>query len=194
MMVRTTHAIGWVLAGALATSGCFGAQAKTVPEIPPLDMPVAPPRRVVSNQPVTLPPAEMPGDPVRDQPSQLAPPPTTRADTPRAAEPPKPPSVEPPKAADDSAKVPIPPSTLQTTPTQREVEVERRVRVQLTQATSDLSRINYQALNADARTQYDTAKRFVAQSEDALRAKNLVFANNLAEKAAALAAQLVIRR
>ena len=32
---------------------------------------------------------------------------------------------------------------------------------------SDLNRINYQALNADARTQYDTARRFISQAEDA---------------------------
>ena len=48
-------------------------------------------------------------------------------------------------------------------------------------------------LNADAQTQYDTAKRFIRQAEDALRAKNLVFAKNLADKAAALAAQLAGR-
>jgi len=60
----------------------------------------------------------------------------------------------------------------------------------LTRATTDLNRIDYRALNADARTQYDTAKRFVTQAQEALRAKNLVFARNLADKAAALAVQL----
>ena len=39
-------------------------------------------------------------------------------------------------------------------------------------------------------TQYDTAKRFIRQAEDAMRTKNLLFAKNLADKAAALAAQL----
>jgi hypothetical protein len=41
----------------------------------------------------------------------------------------------------------------------------------LTRATTDLNRIDYRALNADARTQYDTAKRFVTQAQEALRAK-----------------------
>jgi hypothetical protein len=68
--------------------------------------------------------------------------------------------------------------------------VERRVRILIAQAYNDLNRVNYQALNADARNQYDTAKRFATQAEDALRARNLVFASNLADKAAALAAQL----
>jgi protein-disulfide isomerase-like protein with CxxC motif len=45
-------------------------------------------------------------------------------------------------------------------------------------------------LNADAKIQYDTAKRFIRQADDALRAKNLVFAKEVAAKAAALAAQL----
>ena len=54
----------------------------------------------------------------------------------------------------------------------------------------DLSRIDYRLLNADAKTQYDTAKRFIRQADDAMRAKNLVFAKSLADKAAALAAQL----
>jgi hypothetical protein len=113
-----------------------------------------------------------------------------------AAEPPKPepPPVETAKTPEEPVKPAPPPATLQTTPTQRELEVERRVRTMLTQATNDLNRTNYQALNADGRTQYDAAKGFVRQAEDALKAKNLPFASNLADKAAVLAAQLVSGR
>jgi hypothetical protein len=192
MMVRRAHAIGWVLAGAVATSGCLGAQAKTLPEIPPLEMPAPPPRHVEVSQQEAPAPVSLPDEPSPTQPSRQVPP--QRTDAPRPAEPkPGTPPAEPPKPVDDIAKPPVPATTLQTTPVQREVEVERHVRTQLTHASTDLNRINYQALNTDARTQYDTAKRFVAQAEDALRAKNLVFANNLAEKAAALAAQLLSR-
>ena len=60
-------------------------------------------------------------------------------------------------------------------------------------ANADLNRIDYRALNSDARTQYDTAKRFVLQAERALHEKNLVFAKSVADKAAALAAQLAGR-
>lgn len=194
MMVRRGYTLGWVLAGALTASGCLGAQAKTIPEIPPLDVPAAPPRHVEATEPDMPPPLSLPDEPSPSQPSRQAPVPAQRADAPRAAEPkPGTPVVEPPKASEEGAKPPVPPSTLQTTPTEREVEVERRVRQQLTHASGDLSRIDYQALDSDARTQYDTAKRFVAQAEGALRARNLVFANNLAEKAAALASQLVSR-
>ena len=57
-------------------------------------------------------------------------------------------------------------------------------------ATAELSRIDYRALNPDARTQYDTAKRFIRQADDAIRSKNLVFAKSFADKAATIAAQL----
>ena len=80
--------------------------------------------------------------------------------------------------------------TLQTTPAAEQGEVERAIRATMTRAGGDLNRIDYRALNADARTQYDTAKRFIQQAEDAIRMKNLPFAKNLADKAAVLAAQL----
>jgi hypothetical protein len=107
---------------------------------------------------------------------------------------PEPARTEPPadvaKPAEDISR---PPTTLQTTPAQQEGDVERRIRTLLSQAMNDLNRINYQALNVDGRTQYDTAKRFVSQAEEAVRAKNLVYGSNLAEKAAALASQLAGR-
>ena len=76
---------------------------------------------------------------------------------------------------------------------QREEEVERRIQGVLGQAKGDLNRVNYQNLNSDGRMQYDLAKRFVSQSEEALKAKNLVLANSLAEKASTLATQLLGR-
>jgi hypothetical protein len=86
--------------------------------------------------------------------------------------------------------VQAPATTLQTATTSEQGEVERTIRATMVRATGELSRIDYQALNADARSQYDTAKRFVQQAEDAIRIKNLPFAKNLADKAAVLAAQL----
>jgi len=68
--------------------------------------------------------------------------------------------------------------------------LERGIRASIQRAGIDLNRIDYRLLSADAKTQYDTAKRFIRQSDDAVRAKNLVFAKSLADKAAALAAQL----
>ena len=59
--------------------------------------------------------------------------------------------------------------------------------------TRDLSRIDYRALSVDAQAQYDIAKRFTEQADEAMKAKNFVFAEQLADKAAALAAQLLKR-
>jgi len=78
-------------------------------------------------------------------------------------------------------------------PTTAEGDMERQIRATVQRANADLNRIDYRALNKDARIQYDTAKRFIRQADDAIRAKNLLFAKNLAEKAATLAAQLSSR-
>jgi hypothetical protein len=71
--------------------------------------------------------------------------------------------------------------------------VERGIRASIARANADLNRVDYRALNSDARNQYDTAKRFIRQAEDAMHAKNLVFAKSVADKSAALAAQLAGR-
>ena len=176
----------FVVASAAAAS-CAHAQAKTVIDLPPLEMPSAPPRVVEANEPqppaVIALPDEAPPT-IRTRPA-----PAPRAETPRQPEPPRvEATTEPPKPVDEPK--PAPPTTLQTAPTQREAEMERRVRGLIARATADLGRVAYQSLNADARNQYDTARRFATQAEDALKAHNVVFANNLADKAAALAAQL----
>jgi hypothetical protein len=67
------------------------------------------------------------------------------------------------------------------------------VRADIARATADLARIDYRLLGPDERTQYDTAKRFISQADAAVQSRNLVFAANLADKAAALAGQLAGR-
>ena len=51
----------------------------------------------------------------------------------------------------------------------------------------DLERVVYQSLDADGRAQYDTARRFMQQADEALKARNVVFAGKLADKAATMA-------
>ena len=58
-------------------------------------------------------------------------------------------------------------------------------------AARDLSRVNASALNNDGRSQFETARRFLQQAEEALKARNIVFAGSLADKAATMAAILV---
>lgn len=179
------------LAAALVAAGCFRAQAKAFPEAPPLEMPSPPPRVVEVTDPEVPPPVPLPEEPARTPPFRPRPaPPTQRTESPRPSEPVRAeiPAPESPKPVEEPKATP--PATLQTTPAQREAEVERGIRTILSQAGNDLNRINYQALNVDAKNQYDQAKGFVRQAEEALRVKNLKFAQTLADKAATLASQL----
>jgi hypothetical protein len=179
---------------ALLLSGCVRAHARTEPEPPPLDVPAPPPRDVEARTPEPPPPVTL----VEPAPTVLEPPhpaPSAqqRAD-PAKLEPPKVepvPPVEAAKPVEDSKSQPA--TTLQTTPSEREAQVEKGTRDLLARALVDLNRINYSLLKADARSQYDQARRFISQAEDALLKKNLVFANNLAGKASTLAAQLAGR-
>ena len=192
---RTALLIGMIGA---ALSGCATTHANTAPDAPPLDMPLPPPRAVEAADVEPPPPIALPEEPGRRTPpsnTRRTPTPSPRPDATKT-DPSKPDvpaaspaPVEAPKPAEEPPKPPAPP-TLQTAPAGREGEEEQRIRAQLQRATTDLNRIDYRALNEDARTQYNTAKRFVTQAEEALHAKNLVFARSVADKAAALAAQL----
>ena len=174
-----------VCLAALSLSGCARVSAKTTPEMPALEMP-APPARDVEPNPVDAPP---PAPAAGAEPARQAPPRPRPASSPARPEPAKPDApAEPAKPADD-----LPKPTLQTTPATGEGELERGIRASVTRANADLSRVDYQHLNADARTQYDTAKRFMRQVDDYVRTKNFVAAKNLADKAATLAAQLAGR-
>ena len=185
------------LASASALSACTHAQAKVTPD-QPLDVPAPPAREVEVADSEPPPPAALIPEPARNAPQRPRTTPTPR-ETPRteparpdAATKPEAPAPEPPKPVED-VKPPASSAPLQTTPATAEGEVERGIRASLVRASGDLNRIDYRALNRDARTQYDTAKRFIAQAEGALHEKNLQFAKSVADKAAALAAQLAGR-
>jgi len=183
------------LAGPAIGAGCMHASAKSVTDSPPLEMPAPPPRVVdtVEAAPVQ-PPAQLAEEPAHQQvrpPATRPARPEPRGESPsREAQKPevKPETPVDPARGDDQK----PPTTLQTTPTVAEAEVERAIRGSLTRASASLGRVDYRLLNKDARTQYDTAKRFIEQAEEAMdpRSRNLLFARNLADKALALAEQL----
>jgi outer membrane biosynthesis protein TonB len=171
----------------LLASACTHAQAKTAPDMPALDMPAPPAREIVAmdvDEPPPAPPAEEPAPPAQPPRPRPAP----RADAAK----PEPPPVDTIKRPEEAPK-PTAATNLQTTPSTTEAELERLIRESLARASVDLTRIDYRVLNADGKSQYDTAKRFIQQAEEAMRAKNLVFAKNLADKSASLAAQLADR-
>lgn len=177
-----------VIGCALWLSGCTHAQAKTTPDSPALDMPAPPPRDVEAVDTGAPPPLMLPGEPARRTTPARRPAPTPPPTAAPKTEPkPEPPAVE--SKPEETPKT-APPTTLQTTPAGAEGEMERSIRSTLGRATGDLSRIDYRGLNTEARTQYDTAKNFIRQAESAITSKNLNFAKTLADKAAALAAQL----
>jgi hypothetical protein len=64
----------------------------------------------------------------------------------------------------------------------------------MSRAQRDLNRVDYRSLNQEARDQYEFAKSFIRQADDAIRVKNLTFAKTVADKAVILAAQLAGRR
>lgn len=179
-----------VVAAAVLAAGCATAQAKADPFAGPALAPPPPPVRTVT--PVELPPepAEPPSDP-DPGPTPVVIKPSSRPASPR----PDRGASKSAEKADDApagaAQAGVPGAALQPLQTTANVaELERDARVRMTQASRDLDRTDYRQLSGDRRTQYDTAKRFIQQASDALRVKNVVFAVQLADKAATLAAAL----
>jgi hypothetical protein len=160
---------------------------------PPLNMP-SPPARVVpiASQPIPIVAAPTVEDvPSREpEPIKPAPPaPPPRVDRGEQAPPAR--TETPADAGAAAAPAPgpsPPPPALQTTA--NPTEAEQRTLASLRNAKRDLDKIDARRLNTEARSQYDIARRFVQQAEEALRNRNPVFAEQLADKAATLAALL----
>ena len=173
-----------IVAFACGASACVSAQAKGEPGGPALVPPPPPPHTIIPVEIVEAPPAP-PAAPV---PTPVIIRPSARPPAPRPEKPAEKPVEKPDPGAAPAAGVAAPPAPLQTTA--NVTEVERAIRARMAQAGRDLDRTDYRALNAERRAQYDTAKRFVQQADEALKVKNLVFAEQLADKAATLAAAL----
>ena len=159
------------------------AQVRTEAPVPPLDPPAPPPRVIATYEPdpepiAVTPPVE-PAAPVR---------PPVRP--PRPEQKPEP-ATTTPEPVENTARPASGPSLTLTPSPGSEAQTLNAIRNLLGQATRDLSRVNVASLNSDGRAQYDTARRFIQQAEDALKSRNIVFAGKLADKAATMAAVLV---
>jgi hypothetical protein len=176
------HPLAVVLALAVGGAGC-AARAQVPqpePEMPVLDPPPAPERRIeIYVEPEAVTPVEAPSAPEPSAPS--------RPQQPRPAVPP----VAPGPIVSEGPPTPPPPALTLTPVPGGDGKTEASIRALLSQVTRDLSRVNPSSLSADGRTQFDAARRFVEQSEDALKVKNLLYAGKLADKAAAMAAVVV---
>jgi hypothetical protein len=148
----------------------------------------APPPRILApvEQPLEAAPA-VPDVPAAPAPRAPVPPPVRR---PVPASVPAEPEVRPEPAPVASSPVVEPGRELRAAPSTADAARERQVRDLLTRATRSLGRVDYRRLSIEGRSQYEQAKRFSDQAEDALRDRNFPFAATLADKAATLAAQL----
>jgi hypothetical protein len=161
----------------LALAGCATARAAGPIEMVPLEVPPVPPRVIVPDiEEVAL--SSDTGDAARPAPRPDAParPPEKPAD------PPKPGTQDPPKV-EEAPRVRTPQMA-------NDEQADRAVRAIMARAQGLLSGVDYRLLGAAARQQYDTARRFITQADNALKIRNYVFARNLADKAETLARQL----
>jgi hypothetical protein len=168
---------------AFSSAACTKARANTEIVMPELLPPPPPPRIVESFVIEPLPtvgpsPAE----------SALAAPPARRP--PQATTKPEAPKVEEPSILPEPTRADAPALTIKPGPSVQ-AQTEASIRALLERAQRDLQRVNYAALNADGRVQFDTARGFMQQAQEALKTNNLPFAGKLADKAATMAAILV---
>jgi hypothetical protein len=183
---RAPRVAGVLLGAVLLAGGCAKARPNTVPDGPPLAMPLPPPRIFAPLEELIAaqPPAPEVANAEPPQPAQR--PPARRPTPAPAAERPEPvvaaPAPTPPS--------PDPARELRAAPSAADAAAERQVRELLQRASRDLNRVDYRRLSNEGRAQYDQAKRFSDQAEQALKERNLVFAATLADKASTLASQL----
>lgn len=182
-MAPRTVALVLGLTALAASAACAKAQAVATPSMPALSPPEAPPRIIAEYEPDPPLPAEpVTAEAVAPRPRPARP---VRRDPPRtgvtADEGPAPPTPA----------VAIPPPALALQTSNATAKADQSVRELLGRAGRDLQRVDYRVLDADRRAQYDTVKGFMQQAEDALKARNVIFAGKLADKAATMAAALL---
>lgn len=171
--------VALVLGGTVA---CAKTHARTVPPGQPLLVPAAPPKvLVVAEEP-------LPATSALDEPAPLAP------IAPTQTPPPTPPRVRveprPAPAGDAAESKPPEPRTFGMP---GDAGREKAVRERLATAARALARVDRARLSGAEQAEFDQARRFIQQAEQAVRERNLNFAATLADKAASLAADLVDR-
>jgi hypothetical protein len=121
-------------------------------------------------------------EPVEAEPEPATPPPARPRSAPAAS---RPAAETTPPATVESPPQPV----LQTTADAG--AIEGRILASLSEAQQNLNRVRPGDLNASARAQYDSAIGFIRIANGALKVKNYMYAEQLASKAATIAAQLV---
>ena len=169
----------------LSLVGCSAkAKAQTLPDGPPLAVPIAPAHQIVVEQIAEAPPPEPEPTPEPDRPAPPKPTATTQGKPP--APKPEPPASQPAVAPPAAPEAPV-----RAAPAAAAGD-ETKARTLIDRATSDLEkRVDYQRLSDEGKEQYNQSKRFRDQAAQALKERNFPYALSLAEKAANMAAELV---
>jgi hypothetical protein len=180
-----------ILHFALLTACAKAKAADLGPDGPPLAMSAPPPRVITPVEEVAVaPPPPLPAP----APAAAGAAPAKPATPPRPRTDPKP---DPPPAVAAQPATPTvsspEPLEVRSVPSAAAAAEERKVRDVMQRAQNDLKRVTPQRLSPEGKSQYEQARRFYEQAEEALKEKNFVYAMKLAENAATLAAGLAGR-
>ena len=171
----------------VSLTGCGSkARAQTLPDGPPLAVPAAPVHEIVVEQIAEAPPPE-------PEPEVVAVPATSKPTVQRTPVGKPAPRQEATPAANQPAVTPppAPEAPVVRAAPAASVGDEKKAQSLIAKARSDLENVNYQRLSAEGKNQYNQSKQFSDEAQQAIKERNFLLANTLAEKAAKLAAELV---
>lgn len=185
-----------LLALLVPLAACASTRAQTPPEdAPVLEVPPVPPRHI---QPLpadppaielvsSLPNENAPATPARPRPPQRDGPNNTK---PGVAADPKV-ETKPPDTPPDPVQTVTPPVPPLRTPGDPEgPEMARQIRDTLDRANRLLDKVHYPSLNGERQANYDNARSFIKQAEEAVKKNDLITAKSLAERAETIAKAL----
>jgi len=178
----TTALRGAILVGLTWAGGCASNPTRTSNAVP-LEIPDPPPRAAIDPVPAVAeaPPPEIPETTAPVTPAAAAP---TIPRVP-AARVPGPP--EGPPVAQTPEPVRTPPPELRPAGPAGKSLTSTQVRERLARTKQKLDSIDRRRLNSGKRADYDSARRFLQQANEAVTANNLLLAESSAEKAETLA-------
>jgi outer membrane biosynthesis protein TonB len=178
------HTLAVLLVMGLSAAGCVTSRAQIPEQAPTLAVPPVPPRAI--EPPVIVEP------PVEPPPVEPAPPPVAVSKPPRRPAADKPdPKQEPPP--DSGATVPTPPpvAPLRSAATPIGPEAEKQIREILENTQKALDKVDPGSLASDDRkANFEQAKAFLRQADEALKKEELTQARLFAERAQNIAKQL----
>jgi outer membrane biosynthesis protein TonB len=171
------------------SAACSSGRAQVIEDKPTLVVPPVPARNIEPPPPVEPPPVDPPEDPT----PAVDPPPSKPKSAPRNETKPESKPENPPEATSAAAPNPPPVAPLRTPTTPSGPEAARQVRESLARTDSILSRVDYQKLTGDRRANYDQAKSFMSQADEALKKEDVTLARSFADRAENIAKMLEAR-